>query len=58
MSESYLFPFLGFEPDPCRYEQSNVKKGDSYDIISSLIKNGSIVLEIGCGTGSLLSYLS
>lgn len=58
MSESYLFPFLGFEPDPCRYEKSNVKKGDSYDIISSLIKNGSIVLEIGCGTGSLLSYLS
>jgi methionine biosynthesis protein MetW len=58
MSESYLFPFLGFEPDPCRYEKSNVKKGDSYDIISSLIKNGSKVLEIGCGTGSLLSYLS
>jgi methionine biosynthesis protein MetW len=58
MSESYLFPFLGFVPDPCRYEKSCVIHGDSYDIISSLIRNGSRVLEIGCGTGSLIKYLA
>lgn len=58
MSESYLYPFLGFEPDPARYEQARVTKCDSYDVISSLVKDNSTVLEIGCGTGSLLEFLA
>lgn len=58
MTESYLYPFLGFEPDPARYEQSHVLPGDSYDVIASLIGMGSSVLEIGCGTGSLLQFLA
>lgn len=57
MSESYLYPFLGFEPDPARYEMPRVTEGDSYDVISSLVRGHSTVLEIGCGTGSLLEYL-
>ena len=58
MQESHLFAFLGFEPDPARYEQSHVLPGDSYDVIACLVKRSSKVLEIGCGTGTLLECLS
>ena len=57
MNESYLIPLLGFQPNPNRYEQSVVVKNECHYLIKGLVRGGSRVLEIGCGTGSLLNYL-
>lgn len=45
--------FLGYEPDPLRYDYYDSSKYEAHNIIASLIPLGSRVLEIGCGTGIL-----
>lgn len=45
--------FLGYVPDPTRYEYSDNSPYEVQSIVSSLVSPYSRVLEIGCGTGAL-----
>ncbi|MCP9927200.1 bifunctional 2-polyprenyl-6-hydroxyphenol methylase/3-demethylubiquinol 3-O-methyltransferase UbiG [Cyanobium sp. CH-040] len=50
--------FLGYAPNPLRYNASDESKFEVHKLITSLIQQNSSVLEIGCGTGVLGKILS
>ena len=56
--ESYLRIFLGFVPDPLRYDFFNASPYEAHGIIAALIPKAARVLEIGCGTGVLGSLIT
>jgi len=49
--------FLGYEPDPLRYEHFDDSPYEAHALVARLIPNGSRVLDIGCGTAMLGSFL-
>jgi methionine biosynthesis protein MetW len=51
--DSSAIHFLGYEPNPLRYDYYDSSEYEAHNIIASLIPLGSRVLEIGCGTGIL-----
>jgi SAM-dependent methyltransferase len=45
--------FLGYQPNPLRYEHHDNSPYEAHRIISSLLSMDQKVLEVGCGTGIL-----
>lgn len=51
--DSSSYHFLGYEPNPLRYEHYDSSKYEVHNIIASMISPRESVLEIGSGTGIL-----
>jgi methionine biosynthesis protein MetW len=51
--DSSAIHFLGYEPDPLRYDHYDASHYEAHNVIAGLIPIGSRVLEVGCGTGIL-----
>ena len=55
--DASIRPFLGFKPDPLRYDVFDESPYEVHGLIAALVPNGARVLEIGCGSGALGSKI-
>jgi len=49
--------FLGFKPNPLRYEYYEPSPYEAHALISGLIPSRARILDVGCGTGLLAAFL-